>query len=90
MTTPKPVTLDRTTKVNVGILVTLLASTGGGAAYLTTMNTNVLGVTKSLGEVKQAIDRITVQLQHDGKSLAVLQALVQTLDRRVADLEKSK
>lgn len=81
-------TLDRTTKVNLGILGTLLGSAVGGAVYLTTLNSNVVQVSERMVDVKQAIDRNTAQLAHDGRTLAVLESIVKTLVPRVERLEK--
>lgn len=83
-----PAVLDRTTKVNLGILATLLTSAVGGAAYLTKLNANVEAVVLGQSALTRAIDRNTEQLAHDSRALAVLETLVQTIDRRVGALEK--
>lgn len=86
---PTANTIDKTTKVNLGILGTLLVSAVGGAAYLTTLNSNVVAVVEGQDELKHAIDRNTEQLMNDGKALAVLDTLVKTIDRRVGELERT-
>ncbi len=82
-------TIDQSTKVNLGILGTLLASSIGGAVYLTTLHTSVEHVSHTLTEVKAAIERTNAQLTMDGKTLLVLDTLVQSLERRVTALEKA-
>lgn len=82
--------IDQATKVNLGILGTLLASAVGGAVYLSTLHSSVEHVSQTLTEVKQAIDKTNAQLSVDSKALAVLQALTDSLERRLAILEKDK
>lgn len=82
-------TIDQATKINLGILGTLLASSIGGAVYLTTLHTSVEHVSHTLTEVKAAIERTNAQLTLDGKTLLVLDTLVQSLERRVTALEKA-
>lgn len=81
-------TIDQATKVNIGILGTLLASVVGGTVYLSTLHTSVSHISTTLTEVKSAIDRTNQQMAADGRSLAVLETFVQSIERRVIELEK--
>jgi hypothetical protein len=83
-------TIDQATKVNIGILGTLLISVVGATIYLSTLQVNVAHISTTLSEVKSAIDRTNLQLSLDGKALAVLETLVQSIERRVSELEKAK
>lgn len=83
-------TIDQATKVNLGILGTLLVSVIGATIYLSTLQVNVAHISSTLSEVKSAIDRTNLQMSLEGKSLAVLQALVQSIERRVELLEKDR
>lgn len=83
-----PNTIDPTTKVNIGILGTLLASAIGGAAYLATLRTSVDGMNKTLQDVKLAIDRNTHQIANDGRHLAELKAQIEGLKARVESIER--
>jgi len=88
-TTARPVTIDKATRVNLGILLTLIGASGGGAVYLTNLNANVLAVTQKLDKVEQAIDRTNSIIARDGKVLAVLESTVGSLLRRVEALENA-
>jgi Tfp pilus assembly protein PilO len=83
-------TIDQATKVNLGILGTLLVSVIGATIYLSTLQVNVAHISSTLSEVKSAIDRTNLQLSMDGKTLAVLETLVQSIERRVDALEKQR
>lgn len=83
-------TIDQATKVNIGILGTLLASAIGGSVYLSTLHSSVEHVSRTLTELKQSIDKTNAQLASDSKALAVLQALVETAERRLSELEKDR
>ena len=80
-------TIDSNTRVNIGILGTILSCGIGGAVYLTTLNANVIEVSERMVDVKKAIDRNTEQLAVEGRALAVLETLVQTMNHRLTVLE---
>ncbi len=80
-------TIDQTTKVNLGILGTLLVSAVGGAAYLATLRTSVDGMNATLKDVKLAIDRNTHQITSDGRKMAELKAQIADMQRRITSLE---
>lgn len=82
--------IDQATKVNLGILGTLLASAVGGAVYLSTLHSSVEHVSQTLTEVKASIDKTNAQLASDSKALAVLQALVGSVEQRLTALEKER
>lgn len=97
MTTVKPNTIDQTTKVNLGILGTLLVSAVGGAAFMSSLKTSVDSMAQGLTEVKTAIDRNTHQIANDGREQAVMQATlaaqadtIRSLTKRVEVLENGK
>ena len=79
--------IDKTTKVNLGILGSLVVVAAYGSFYLSSLNTSVQSMDASLKEVKRALDRNTGQIIHDGKALVVLQTQFQGLERRVHALE---
>jgi len=80
--------IDQTTKVNIGILGTLLVSAVGGAAYLASLKTSVDTMGEALQDVKQAIDRNTHQIANDGRQMAELKAQLEAVKARLASLER--
>lgn len=81
-------TIDKTTKITLGLWMTILGALCGGVVYITALNSNIIQLVETTKEVRKAIDRNTEQLVHDGKALAVLETLVTTIERRVDLLEK--
>ena len=82
--------IDTTTKVNIGILGTLLVSTIGGTFFFASLQGSVEAMSENLRDVKTAIDRNTAQIASDGRELGVLQAHVNSLLQRVTQLESKK
>lgn len=92
---PSESTITPATKINLGILFTLLGSFVGAVFFLSTLNANVEAVVDGQSELRKAIDRNTEQLANDGKSLAVVQSVVNRqadeinqLRQRIRDLER--
>ena len=79
--------LDKTTTISIGILVLLISAVAGGSFQASALMTKVDVMEESLHSVKGSIDKITSQIGGDGKSLVLLDALMQSLERRVRDLE---
>lgn len=82
---PQPV--DFSTKINISILLTMLACVFGAGAYLTTLKNSIDTMAERVHEVKVAIDRNTSQITTDGRALHVLQSQVQMMNDRYATLE---
>jgi hypothetical protein len=99
----EPTTIDRRTRIDLGILVALLSIgsgllVGGVAAifFFGSLKSDVAGIGKTLVKVEDAIKENTEQLQHEGKNLAVLQqivaqhgVLIDSLRQRLAKLEQN-
>ncbi len=83
-------TIDKTTKVNLGILGTLIAMAWLGATKLSDLSSEVKGLRVDVKEVKQALDRNSTQIANDGKSSAVMGSRLNDIERRVLELERSK
>ncbi len=83
-------TIDKTTKVNLGILGTLIAMTALGAYRLSDLSSQVQTLGDNMKEVRRALDRNTAQINNDGKSVVILQTQVTALERRVRELERGK
>jgi hypothetical protein len=81
-------TIDRTTKVNLGILFTMLASVAAGAFWAANVNSNVVQLVKSVDDLKTAVERNSSLISSKSEAIAVLTKMVEILDRRVTDLEK--
>lgn len=79
------ITVDR--KVSLGLLWTMLASFACGVAYMANLNSNLLVATDTLREVKTAIEKNTAQIVKGDRTIAVLETLVTSMDRRLAQLE---
>lgn len=82
--------IDATTKVNIGILGTLLTSAVGGAFFFASMQGSVDAMSQRLTDVKIAIDRNTAQITSDGRTIGILQARIDSLMQRVNTLESKK
>lgn len=81
-------TIDKATfKVNLGILATLIAGATGSSFYLSTLNGDVKAIISGQAELKRAIEKNTDQLSSGQRSIAVLEMMVKTIERRVGVLE---
>lgn len=87
-------TVDKRTRIDLGILISLLSIgsgllVGGVAAifFFGALKSDVAGIGKGLVKVEDAIKENTRQLQHDGKTLAVLQQVVASQAALIAGLE---
>lgn len=94
-TNTPPSVVDRRTKIDLGILVSLMAIgaglLGGGVAaifYFGALKSDVAAVTKGLAKVEIAINRNTDQLQSDSKELAVLSQIVHSQGVTIIAIQK--
>ena len=98
MTSTKPAAINKATNVSIGILWTLIigvtTTVGGGGYYVSRLNSaveaagqQVYAVGVKIDEVKDAVDRLHVTQDENGKALAILETLVRTLDTRLTRLE---
>lgn len=85
---PPATTIDKATKVNLGILGTLVVSAVGGGIYLGTLRTEFGEVKASIGRMERSIDKIAAQAQVDGRDLAMVRARLDALELRIQALEK--
>lgn len=83
----KATSLDKATTFSFAIVVLLLSTATGGAVYLSTLNTTVLRIDKTLDEVRRSLDDVGKQLSSEGREIAVLKSQIDALLRRVRDLE---
>lgn len=84
------VTIDKTTKLNLGITATLIVMTATGAFFLSDLSSSFGSIDSSLREVKQALDRNTQQIISQSKAQAVSDVRVMALERRILELERDK
>ena len=83
-------TIDKATKLNLGMTVALLAMTATGAFFLSNLQGSLGSMEGSLREVKQALDRNTQQIVGGSRDRAVIDSRVIALERRVLELEREK
>lgn len=92
-------TIDKMTKVSLGIVGTLIVLAAVGGYHISNqlnslearsvkLEATVHGMDNTLQEVKQALNENTAQIGHDGKALAVQQNQIEALERRVLELER--
>ena len=82
--------IDKTTKVNLGILGTLVVMAATGAFYFGGLKESVGSVDQSLRAVHIALDRNTAEIAKGHTLDAVMQARIGELERRIAEIERSK
>jgi chromosome segregation ATPase len=106
-----PVALDKSTKISLGLVAMLIPVLVYAGSYLSSLNTSMSEVRtsvtlmnasvsrldNSLKEVKQALNRNTVEIGNSSKEGAVLRTLMESLQsqmaevkRRVKELERRK
>ena len=83
-------TIDATTKVNLGILGTLVVMAATGAFYFGGLKASVASVDQSLKEMKIALDRNSSAIASSATSAAVRDAVIEALERRIRELERDK
>lgn len=88
-------TIDRTSKVTLGILITLLGTFVGGAVYATNLKNSVDTMVEGMSELKAefkeariALERNTTQIAIGEATLGMLQVQMESLSSRVTALEK--
>lgn len=81
------ITIDR--KVTMASLWAMLGSIVGLVVYLNTMNNNVVSGVEALRELKIAVNQNTAQIVQSGRSVAVLENMAMSMDRRISELEKA-
>lgn len=82
--------IDKTTKVNLGILGTLVSMAAVGAFWFSGLKTSFVSVDESLQKVEVALDRNTRQIAEASKSQAVLDSRMRDLERRILEIERAK
>lgn len=80
--------LDSTTRVNLGILGTLVSMAAVGAFYFAGLKASFASVDESLQEVKDALERNTRQIADSSKTQAVMDVQIEELRRRILELER--
>lgn len=89
MTTRQPTSVDKSTKISVGILGTMLMSAVGGAAYLSSMKTSVDNVVRMVEMNTSTLKEVKNAIQEDSKMVAVLRTEMRALEARVRKLENN-
>jgi len=91
---PRAVTLDSTTKTNLGILAVLLTSAVTLTLYLATLNSKIdlaiaaiQDLKSSMHQWKTAVERNTQQLGVSDRSIGILKVLVETNSERLKRVE---
>jgi len=82
--------IDTTTKVNLGILGTLVAMAAAGAFYFGGLKATAVSVDQSLKSMRAALDRNTMEIQKGNTLDAVFDSRVNELERRVTEIEREK
>lgn len=82
-----PATIDSATKVNVGILITLVGTFAGGSAYLAALRSEVVQVRQGFDRVEKTLEKLASQAQTDGRDLTSMKAKLLELERRIERLE---
>lgn len=83
-----PTTIDNATKVNLGILITLVGAFTGGAAYLGSMRGEFVQVRQSIDRMEKAFEKLASQAQMDGRDLTGVKAKLLDLERRIEKIEQ--
>jgi hypothetical protein len=84
---PQTITIDR--KVTLASIWTMLGSLVGLVVYLNNMNNNVVAGVDALRELKVAVNQNTAQIVKSDRSVAVLENMAMSMERRIAELEKA-
>jgi len=82
--------IDTTTKVNLGILGTLVAMAAAGAFYFGGLKATATSVDQSLKSMRSALDRNTREIQKGNTLDAVFTTSIEELRRRVTELERAR
>lgn len=81
-------TIDKASKVSVGILGSLIVGIVGGTVYLSTLNTNVIHVGQTLQDVRDAVNENTKTLITHGQASVRWDERLEALSQRVSRLEQ--
>ena len=79
---PSQSTITPTTKVNVVILIAMLGAVGGGAMFISKLDTNVETLIAVNEKMVKAIDRNTAQLAQNATALAVHEARLNAIEKK--------
>lgn len=89
-----PATITSATRINLGILFTMIGASGGLAMFLMSINTKVAEgnikleqVTRSAARMEAAIDKIADQVTASDRELSVLKTQIMANDRERAALK---
>ena len=82
-----PATIDSATKVNIGILITLVGAFAGGAAYMGSLRAEFVQVRQSIDRMEKAFEKLASQAQTDGRDLTGLKAKLAEIERRLERIE---
>ena len=89
---PSHVVIDKNTtaRINVGILITILATAVGGAMYLQDIKYAVTTANTTLTEVKRELARQNGSVIRNAETLIRQGAKIQALEKRLGSLENKK
>ena len=82
--------IDTTTKVNLGILGTLVIMAASGAFYFGGLKAQAASVDQSLKSMRLALDRNTTEISKGNTLDAVMLARMVELERRIGEIERDK
>lgn len=80
-------TIDSGTKVQIGILCTLLAACSGGAWWAATMAADVSAVKDNSDKMTAATLRIEAVVQEHGRKFAGVEEVLKAIDKRLDVVE---
>jgi cell division protein FtsL len=79
--------IDKTTTVNIVLVIALIGAAATGAIKLGHMDMTLQGTNRGIMELKAAVDRNTLQIGNDSKTQAVQGVQIRDLERRIRHLE---
>jgi hypothetical protein len=92
MTTKPPTsdggTIDRTTKVNMGILIVLLGTVLSGGMWASRMSTNVENMADGQRDIRDSVEGLRTDFAKSDRAIAILTTMVQGIQRQVDGVSK--
>lgn len=87
MASTTPASIDSATKVNIGILITMLATIGSGGMFFGSIKSEIGQMNQELTSIRQAFERAANQAQIDGRDLSANRARITALEEAVRRIE---
>lgn len=87
---PVSKTIDASTKVNLGILITLISAVGAGGWWCSDVQSTIESVDDRLGGLQTSVERLVEADRVNSREVAVLRELVRSLEKRLALVETGR